>query len=417
MRRTLLVIPHEVAGLPVFGFGWVLIGLAILLIVRLAWGAKRGESIWDVLVGEGPMWGIAAAVVAFALPMAEVRDLAGEPLGMAIRGYGVMLLFAVVAAVGLAAYRAPRYGVSAETIYALAPWVFIGGIAGARLFYVIQYRDHFDSLRDMVLFTEGGLVVYGGILGGFASAVVFLIRHRLPWLVIGDVIIPCIFVGIALGRIGCLMNGCCYGGRCEPGPMAIEFPPGSPVYEEQLRSGELVGLQIDPVRRVVISVRPGSLAERAGIRAGQRIDTIGTVAAIDDESDRDVAREAIRSAIQVRIEGDRFRWGPDELPGRALPVRAAQLWSSLSAAVMAGLLLVVSRWRWRPGVLMFAGFAGYAVVRFVLEIVRVDEAGRFGTELSISQWVSILVFFVSVAFVVRLASRGDRQHPASPSTS
>lgn len=417
MRRTLLVIPHEVAGLPVFGFGWLLIGLAVVFAVRLAWGVKRGESISAVLAGEGLMWGIAAAVVAIALPMAEVKNLAGEPLGMAIRGYGVMLLLAVAAAVGLAALRAPRYGISAETIYALAPWVFIGGIAGARLFYVIQYRDHFESIRDMLLFTEGGLVVYGGILGGFASAMVFLIRHRLPWLVIGDVIIPCIFVGIALGRVGCLMNGCCYGGRCEPGPMAIEFPPNSPVYEDQLRSGELVGLRIDPVRREVVSVRPGSLAERAGIRAGQRVDAIGTVAAIDDEADRDVAREAIRSAIQVRVDGERFRWGPEALPGRALPVRAAQLWSSLSAAVMAGLLLVVSRWRWRPGVLMFSGFAGYAVVRFVLEIVRVDEAGRFGTELSISQWVSILVFLVSVASVVRLASRPHPERSASTSAS
>lgn len=415
MLRTLFLIPHQVAGLPVFGIGWLLIGLGVLFGVRLAWGVKQGESIPHLLASEGLMWGGAAAVIALVLPMAEVQNLAGEPIGMAVRGYGVMLLLAVVAAVGLAAYRAPRYGVAADTIYALAPWVLIGGIAGARLFYVIQYRDRFDSFRDMLVFTEGGLVVYGGILGSFAAAVFFLRRHRLPWLTVGDVIIPCVFVGIALGRIGCLMNGCCYGGRCEPGPTAIEFPAGSPVYQDQLFSGELIGFKIDAESRQVREVRAGSLAERSGIVVGELVGSIEPLPVDPSDAPPDVAREALQGGIRARIGGTVYRWDPSELPDRALPVRAAQILSSLSAAVMALLLLVVSRRNLEPGILMFSGFAGYAVVRFGLEMIRVDEAGRFGTALSISQWVSIFVFIASISGVLwlKFRLRGGRSTSAA----
>ncbi len=405
MRQTLFVIPHELAGLPVFGMGWLLIGLAILFGVRLAWAANRRESVPGVLASEGVMWGIAAAVIAFVLPMVEVRNLEGEPIGMAVRGYGVMLLLAVVVSVWLAAFRAQRYGVGAESIYALAPWAFIGGIVGARLFYVIQYWNRFETVRDMLVFTEGGLVVYGGILGGFAASIFYLWRQRLPWLTVGDVIIPCIFVGIALGRIGCLMNGCCYGGRCEPGPTAIEFPPGSPVYQEQLYTGELVGITIEPTTGEVTTVRSGSLAERSGVRVGQRVESIEPLPVAPSTAVKAAPRESVRTGIRARIGGQVHRWEVSELPDRALPVRAAQVLSSASALAMALILLLLSRWVGRPGVLMFTGLAGYAIVRFLLEIVRVDEGGRFGTQLSISQWVSLLVFLASVSGLLWLTYR------------
>ena len=54
-----------------------------------------------------------------------------------------------------------------------------------------------------------------------------------------------IFLGVFFGRIGCLLNGCCYGGRCEPGWASLRFPPITKVYQEQLASGELLGMNID----------------------------------------------------------------------------------------------------------------------------------------------------------------------------
>lgn len=412
MRRTLLLIPHEIASLPVFGFGWLLIGLLIGLVIRILvakntvaknTGGKNqrhssfGAAAKSVLAGEGMMWAIAAAVIAFVLPWVELKNVDGDPVGLAIRGYGMMLLAGVGSAVFLAAYRAKRRGIDPDLIYSMAPWAFIGGIAGARLFYVVQYRDQFfqgsimESLGNVLRFTEGGLVVYGSFIGGGLAVAYYLYRNHLSVLTFGDVIVPCMFLGVFFGRMGCLMNGCCYGGRCEEGPMAVQFPPEAKVYSDQIASGELMGFKYDAETRAIVEVRPGSLADQAGIAVGSHLDDLGPDFSTLDQAPRNLPVEDVQSGVYVTVDGRRTRWTPSELPDRALPVRAAQVISSGSSLVLCLALCALSIFRLRTGSVMFIGFAAYAVLRFVLEWVRVDEAGQFGTALSISQWVSVLV--------------------------
>ena len=98
MHRTLVFIPHDFAGLPVLGLGWALILLAIALAVRLVLAGSHGQSIGKLIATEGPMWCLAAFTIAFLLPHVELKNAYGEPIGMAIRGYGVMLLTGVVSA-------------------------------------------------------------------------------------------------------------------------------------------------------------------------------------------------------------------------------------------------------------------------------------------------------------------------------
>jgi phosphatidylglycerol:prolipoprotein diacylglycerol transferase len=402
MQRTLFLIPHEFAGIPVLGVGWLLMVVVAALAIRLLLGRRRGVPAGQIVGSEGVMWGALAAAIVFVLPVVELQNLDGEPVGMAIRGYGVMLLGGVVAAVALAAYRARRSGIDPELIYTMAPWVFFGGIIGARLFFVIQYFDEFrgasllETAGNMLRFTEGGLVVYGSFIGGFAAFAFFTLRHRLPLLKLGDVIVPCIFLGIFFGRIGCLMNGCCYGGRCEEGWLAIQFPPTSAVYQEQLRSGELLGFRYDPDSFRIESVRQDSLADQRGIAVDSKLDEIADDLAPLAVASREIPGEDVRRGIVVTVDGTRHGWKPDQLPPRALPVYAAQLLSSGSSLVLCLFLCTVSRFGFRDGSVMIGGFASYAVVRFVLEWVRVDELGQFGTSLSISQWVSLIVFSASL---------------------
>jgi phosphatidylglycerol:prolipoprotein diacylglycerol transferase len=420
MLRTLFLIPHEVAGIPIFGAGWIAGLLIIAFFARLLWARKSGQTVAQVLSGEGIVWAIVMVAVVFVLPRVELRNIASdgssEPIGMAIRGYGVMLLTGVVAAVGLAAVRAENRGIDSDVIFSLAPWTFIGGIVGARMFYVIQYSERFigdtvgETIRNIVSFPEGGLVVYGSLIGGFITSAIYLARQRLPMLKLGDAIVPCIFLGIFFGRIGCLLNGCCYGGRCEDGWAAIEFPPGSPVYQEQVYSGELLGMKIDPITMSVMELDGDSLAERAGIQVGERVEQIVETVPTAELAPKDIPAEEVPRGVKAVVGGKTYRWPASELPSKALPVQAAQVISSGSSLILCLLLCGLSQVFRRDGAIMLLGFAGYAVLRFVLEIVRVDEGGQFGTSLSISQWVSVCVFALSIGGLIWLYSK----HGAEP---
>ena len=395
MLRTLLLIPHEIAGVPVFGVGWVLLLLVLGVIGRLAWIIKQKSSIKEFVQGESVMWLVMALIVGVLLPFVEVKNMQGDPVGMAIRGYGVMLMVAITASVMLAMHRTRKRGMNPDVIYSMVMWVVIGGIGGARLFYVIQYRDQFawdsplQAIRNLLSFTEGGLVVYGSLIGGFLGGCIFVWRNKLPLLRLGDAIIPCILLGIFFGRIGCLMNGCCYGGRCEDGWSALKFPPRSPVYQDQIMSGELLGLSVDPESKIIKNVAADSPAELAGIKPGARVEKLSQMEPPLEEAPIDVPFEDLRLHTLLRLDSGQFLFTPDMVPSRALPVRPAQLISSISALLLC-LLLCSLRFK-RPGVVMIVSFASYAILRFVLEMVRVDEAGQFGTGLSISQLVSIAV--------------------------
>jgi phosphatidylglycerol:prolipoprotein diacylglycerol transferase len=416
MRRTLLLIPHEIASLPIFGLGWLLIALLIgfaarILIAQRQTKATLGAAVKSVISAEGMMWAIAAVVIVFVLPWVELKNVDGEPVGLAVRGYGMMLLSGVASAVFLAAYRAKRRGLNPDLIYSMAPWAFIGGIAGARLFYVIQYRDAFfrgsiiESIGNVLRFTEGGLVVYGSFIGGGLAVAYYLYRNHLSVLTFGDVIVPCMFLGVFFGRLGCLMNGCCYGGRCEEGPLSVQFPPEAKVYADQIASGELLGFQYDQETQNIVEVTPGSLADRAGIAVGAHLDELGPDYSTLDQAPRDLPVEDVQSGVFVTVDGRRIRWTPDELPDRALPVRAAQIISSVSSLVLCLALCGISLLKLRTGSVMFVGFACYAILRFVLEWVRVDEAGQFGTALSISQWISVFVLLASITGLIWLYCR------------
>ena len=397
MQRTLLLIPHEIAGIPVFGMGWLLFAILAALAVRLLIAKFQGAEVVEILSREWLVWALLSGIVLLVLPRVELTNVDGAPVGMAIRGYGVMLLTAVGSAVGLAAYRAKRQGFDPEVIYSVAPWAFAGGILGARTFFVIQYREQFiaetwyETVSNMLKFTEGGLVVYGSFIGGILAGSIYLYRKKLSWLKFGDVIVPCMFLGVFIGRLGCVMNGCCYGGRCEDNQFALKFPPNSPVYEDQWRSGELLGFRFDPETRLITSIPPDGLAERADIHAGQKLNTLERDYTPLATAPRDIPAEDARTGVVATIDGRRYRWKPNELPQSALPVFAAQILSSFTSLLLCVGLCIIPATRFREGTVMMLGFASYAILRFVLELVRVDESGQFGTDFSISQWVSICV--------------------------
>ena len=407
MRRTLILLPHEIASIPLFGFGWV---LGLVLVSALAvtiYLRSRGQRPIDYWMSNGLVWGIVAAAATFVVPNIELASTTGQPVGMAIRGYGVMLLLGVASSITLAVVRGRRYGVGDHVMFGIAPWLLVGGIVGARLFYVVEYRDKFftgeigSTIRNLINFTEGGLVVYGAFIGGFLAGVFYVRRHRLPFLLMGDVIVPCLFIGLCLGRLGCLMNGCCYGNACDDHWTALHFPSGSPVYHDQLASGELIGVKMDAAESVVETVIPDSLAANSGIKAGDKISKVDVVLSVEESDPTQPAEDAPLGMVAV-IDGKEHYWPASKLPPFANPVRPSQVLSSLGGLLLCLALCLFSRYSNRNGVTMMVGFASYAVLRFGMELLRNDEPGQFGTTLTIAQWVSILVFSLSVAALIWL---------------
>jgi len=425
MRSTLFIVPHDLAGIPLLGFGWglILLTVVVLLAILTRW-RRGGSSVWTLIQEQGWVWVVTAAVLVWVLPRLEVVGPTGEPLGIAVRGYGLFLMLAAVASIGLAAWRSERAGIGAEAILRMYPWTFAGGLIGARLFYVIQYFDDFQretigqTLLAMAALTQGGLVVYGGLIGGTIASLWVVRRNGWPAWRLGDAIVPCIFVGLMFGRMGCLMHGCCFGGPAAVNDWwTIRFPPGSPVYQQQLLTGELIGLGAAPAEHAVANLQPGqrnlvvrrvrtgSLGDSAGIAVGDEL-TLAVQPGSLERADPTRPVEEIRVGLAAVREGRLIgQWAPEELPSSAMPVLATQVISALLALAATLTLLGVEWWlhrRWRPqpGVLMLIGFCLYAVLRIYLEWLRIDEPGQFGTALSISQWVSVLVLGVSVATLV-----------------
>jgi phosphatidylglycerol---prolipoprotein diacylglyceryl transferase len=420
MRQTLFYVPHELWGVPVFGWGWMLLvwGAVAAMALGVFWW-RRGWN--EELSGSLPVAVVIAAVIVFVLPHLEASTPEGVKLGLPIRGYGMMVLLGVLTGLALTLHLARHVGLDTDTVYSLAFWMFVAGIVGARAFYVIQYWPsfHHDTFRqtllEIVKFTEGGLVVYGALLGGLLAFLVFTRRRRLPSLLVADVIVPGMALGLAFGRIGCLLNGCCFGGEVHSHAPAIHFPRYtseaqrtlSPPYWHQLSSGRFHGIRIsgDEGQLQVSEVEAGSAAEAAGVRAGT------SVSAVNGRPTRNLAE--VRGQFQQQspevsltaADGRRFVWSVGQLPPRSLAVHPAQLYASLNAALLCLFLWALFPCRLRDGVVFASAMTIYPATRFLLEMIRDDEPGRLGTPFTISQLLSLAGLGLVAALWAYLLSR------------
>jgi phosphatidylglycerol:prolipoprotein diacylglycerol transferase len=148
-----------------------------------------------------------------------------------VHSYGVMMALAFVFGLWTATLRGRREKISGETIADVALWIMIGTILGARTVYVVTYwNDEFagQPISEIFMIQHGGLVFYGGLIGAIVAGAIYLRWKKLPLWKIADVFAPSIALGSVFGRIGCLLNGCCYGRACDL-PWAISFPPGNPL--------------------------------------------------------------------------------------------------------------------------------------------------------------------------------------------
>jgi phosphatidylglycerol:prolipoprotein diacylglycerol transferase len=175
------------------------------------------------------------------------------PGGHAVYSYGFMLSLSIVAGWFISSRLAERRDGFPPT---KTGWLYAATIAsavlGSRVLYVVTNLERFSSIGQALRFSDGGLVAYGGFLGGFFGAWAFCRANGLSILAWGDAATPSMAFGLFLTRIGCLLYGCDYG-RPWNGPWAVRFPPGSPAWLHQrwlrlIKDGAPTSLPVHPTQ-------------------------------------------------------------------------------------------------------------------------------------------------------------------------
>ncbi|OIO33555.1 MAG: prolipoprotein diacylglyceryl transferase [Candidatus Omnitrophica bacterium CG1_02_40_15] len=135
-----------------------------------------------------------------------------------IYSYGMMVAIAFLLGVFIAKLEAIRKNIKPDIVYDFSFYIIIGSIIGARIYYIFFF-DLKEFLSDPVsIFKvwQGGLSIHGGILGGIIIGLIFSKIRKISFWKLADLISPSIILGQAIGRIGCFLNGCCFGMPMKP---------------------------------------------------------------------------------------------------------------------------------------------------------------------------------------------------------
>src|SRR5437764_8187332 len=173
-----------------------------------------------------------------------------------ITTFGLMMFAAFIVGGWVLTRQFRRYGLADDAASSIVMAAALGGIAGAKIYYAILFRDWH------LLLDRAGLVWYGGLLGGFLGCSAYLLIKKIDYFTAADAAAPALAIGYALGRIGCFLVGDDYG-RPTNSWVGIAFPKGSPpTTAESLRQ---FGVHVDPSIPAdqILRVHPTQLYESA----------------------------------------------------------------------------------------------------------------------------------------------------------
>lgn len=207
------------------------IGLITLIVMACRSGIKR-EAVIGLL-----FWTLVLAVLSMIPLLTSVT----------IYSYGFMLAVAVILCTFLLSRDARREGIETDVITDLVFWIVIGGIIGARFFYILlNYSFFVDHPFEVIMIQKGGLAWQGGLIFGALTAVSFIRRKKLFLPAVLDLVAPYLALGQSIGRVGCFLNGCCFGKEFAQG---VYFP----VHAARLHPTQLYLAALNRTRQIVLS--------------------------------------------------------------------------------------------------------------------------------------------------------------------
>jgi phosphatidylglycerol:prolipoprotein diacylglycerol transferase len=426
MQQVLLRVPLKAdwlpAGLPL----WL-----VLLVVILALAAAL-----YALAPLAPRWKIhpkyiqaIAGWVAVAGLMVGALAYFFADTGLPIYGFGMMLFLAFLACNWVGGRRAEHEGVPKEVVQDLGIWLIVGGLIGARLTSLFSSGHLPESLwKGIIQFIsiwDGGIVLYGAVIGGLVTYVFayFLVFRKLgiTTLKLADILAPTLAVGLCLGRIGCFLNGCCYGqvAAADCPICAVSFPLSAPPRYEMVNKGYQTAagftLVADKTDAVVARVEPGSSADRVGLKPGDLIlEADGEP--LSGEQSRFPGATAVDNLDQYMGNFGSWPRGKNDLTlevrggdgaTRTLTLRPwtlglhpTQLYEVVSMFLLFLLLTAYYPFRRHDGQVMALLMICYAVHRYLNEMLRADER-----PVGFESWTSVILFVAGVVLWIYLWRR------------
>lgn len=358
-------------------------------------------------------------------------------LGISVKSYGLMMMLGFFAATWWAMYRAQKVKADPDVILNLGFISLICGIAGARLLYVIQFWDQDfagqpNPLMAIIDITKGGLVFYGGFLLAIIGALTYLIWAKHSIRLYLDILAPSLMLGLAFGRMGCFLNGCCWGAPTRTVPWAVTFPYGSPAFNEHWHRGlvdvpqQLLFSYPDypvatPLDRDHVNLDPSVItAPQAKLHeAQQALDTArknnAAPATINDlieqvKTARKNLEDNRKTYYDVYYAYEKSGVTPSEISAmaaahRSLPVQPTQLYAIIDAALLALLLHAIFMRRKQQGMVFGMVFILYGLGRFAEEMIRGDNPmdQHIGPFLfTMSQMISVYTIIFAIFYLIIL---------------
>ncbi|MCB9851340.1 MAG: prolipoprotein diacylglyceryl transferase [Phycisphaerales bacterium] len=375
-----------------------------------------------------------------------------------VKSYGAMLTLGFLTGVWLSMRRAERMKCDPDLVLNLGFIALVGGVAGARIFYVLHYWESSFARQPNPLFaalncTSGGLEYYGGLIGAIVGIVVYILIKRVSMRLYLDLLAPAAIWGLAFGRMGCLLNGCCWGGLCvDPQnhavvPWGITFPHRSPAQMRQWENRQLTLpaelIVTDPrmsLPRLVspdaveLSPEKRSALDQAVADAKTKLDELkksGASTQAIEAADADYRKAMSKSdehglltlehalRLPSRASTDSSeKMTVTELADlvhkyRSRPVHPVQVYGIINALLLSWFLLEVLYHRKRHGMVFALLCTIYPITRMILEVIRVDNPHDSGG-MTISQAVSVGMFLFGIALIVYLRRLPERSPLAVP---
>ena len=329
----------------------------------------------------------------------EVFTIPG--INLTIQSYGTMLVLAFIFGGLLASRNARKVGENPDNISNLIIFAMLGGVIGARVFHVIHFwEDYQDDLIGVIKIWKGGLEFVGGFITASLTMLIYSWKKGMPIRKYMDILAPALMIGLAFGRVGCFMNGCCYGKVCDH-PWGVEFPavnditdigPGGgktiryslPYYHQLLRDFDR---QVGPEIELPLNYYGGYVNE-----AGEYVYSEEAIPA-QQQKEYYLYPKPITDLSEQQVAELRA----DKHPMKK--IHPTQIYSSLNALLICGVLMYSFSRRRNQGMTFTYLLVLYGITRFIIEGLRADSPLEFD-KLTISQNLSIFSVVLGVVLML-----------------